>query len=167
MAATVEIDESNGAGETVTHNVKSTNMGDRDAANLDPVTYPIKPGNRSFIKYLRIHVTAMGGSSKIDNIRVWRAGALGGSARLVTNARSEGYRGALKYAAPVKIEVPDVDQAMPTGAPDTANVGIGGSLTGNLREPGYSDYIGVQMVIGSGDTQGSSSDLRFQWDEVA
>lgn len=41
MAATVEIDEANGVGETLTHNITNTNMGSTDAVNLDPVTNPL------------------------------------------------------------------------------------------------------------------------------
>ncbi len=167
MAATVEICESNSAGETVSHNITNTNMGSTDAANLNPTTYPITPGNRSYIKYQRLHVTAMGGSSAIDNLKIWRTGALGGSATHVTNARTTSYAGALTYATPVTSSVSTVDQAMPTSEPGTANLGIAGSLTGQLTATGYSDYLGHQIITDSGDTAGSTSTLNYQYDETA
>lgn len=167
MAATVEICESNGAGETVTHNVSNMNMGSTDAANLDPVANPITPGNRSFVKYHRLHVTAMGGSSKIDNIKTWRTGALGGSATHVTNARTASYGGALTYATPTASAVTGVDQTMPTSTPSSANVGIAGSLTGSLTGAGYSDYFAHQIVTNGADTAGSTSTQNVQYDETA
>ena len=167
MAATVEIDEANGAGETLTHNITNSNMGNVDSVNLDPVAYPITPGDRSYIKYQKIHVTAMGGSSKIDNLKVWRDGALGGSATHVTNARTTSYGGALTYAQPVKTSVSGVDQTMPSSAPASANLGIGGSLSGSLTETGSSDYLGHQIVTNAGVVAGSTSTMYYQYDETA
>lgn len=169
MAATVEIDESNGAGETVTHNITNSNMGSTDAVNLDPVAYPIAPNTRTYIKYQKIHVTALGGSSKIDNLKVWRTGALGagGSHTHVTNARTAAYAGALAYATPVRTAVATVDQTMPSSVPATANLGIGGSLSGSLTGAGYSDYLGHQIVTDASATAGSTSTISFQFDETA
>lgn len=167
MAATVEIDEANGAGQTLTHNISNTNMGNTDAANLDPVANPITPGNRSFVKYQKIHVTAMGGSSKIDNLKVWRTGALGGAATHVTNARTASYGGAITYATPTTSAVTGVDQAMPTAEPGSANVGISGSLSGSLTGTGSSDYIAHQIVTNAADTAGSTSTMNYQYDETA
>ncbi len=167
MAATVEIDEANGAGETLTHNITNSNMGSVDAVNLVAADNPITPGNRSYIKYQKIHVTAMGGSSKIDNFKVWRVGALGGAATHVTNARTTTYAGALTYATPVATAVTAVDQAMPTSEPATANLGIGGSLTGALTGAGSSDYLGHQIITNAADVAGSTSTMHYQYDETA
>lgn len=167
MPATVEICESNGAGETVTHNITNSNMGSADSANLDPVANPITPGNRTYVKYQRLHVTAMGGSSRIEKVQVWRTGALGGSATHVTNARTSSYGGALTYATPVATAVTGVDQTMPTSAPGSANLGIGGALSGGLTATGYSDYLAHQIVTNAGDTAGSTSTLNVQYDEIA
>lgn len=167
MAATVEIDEANGAGETLTHNISNTNMGNTDAVNLVAATYPITPGNRSYIKYQKIHVTAMGGSSKIDNLKVWRVGALGGAATHVTNARTSAYGGALTYATPVTSAVTGVDQTMPTSEPGSANLGIAGSLSGSLTGTGSSDYLGHQIITNGADVAGSTSTMHYQYDETA
>jgi hypothetical protein len=166
MAATVEICESNGAGETVTHNVSNVNMGSIDAANLDPVAYPVIPGNNTYEKFHRFHVTSMGGSSKIDNLQVWRTGALGGSATHVTNARTSSYA-QVTYSAPDTTEATQSTQTMPTADPGSANLGIGGSLTGSLTAAGYSDYLNHIIKTNSGDTAGSTSTMNFQYDETA
>lgn len=167
FAATVEICESNGAGETVSHNITNSNWGSTDAANLDNTAYPITAGNRSYIKYQRFHVTAMGGSTSILNLKVWRTTALGGSATHVTNARESSYAGALTYATPVTSSVTDVTQTMPTSTPSGANLGIGGSLAGARTTTGYSDYLGHQIVTDSGDVAGASTTMHYQYDEVA
>jgi len=166
MAATVEISESNGASETVTDGITNSNMGSADVVNLDPATYPITPGDRSYAKYQRLHVVDMGGSTSIKNIKVWRTGALGGAATHVTNARTSSYT-AISYSQPVNTAISGVDQAMPTSAPATANLGIGGSLTGELTAPGYSDYLVHQIVTDASDTAGSTTTLNFQYDEIA
>lgn len=167
MAATVEICESNGAGETITHSITDSDMGNSDSATVDPVAYPITPGNRSYIKYQRVHVTAMGGSSSVKTIKIWRTSALGGSATHVTNARETSYAGALTYATPVASAVSTVDQTMPSSEPTGANLGIGGSLTGALSDVGYSDYLGHQIVTNAGDTAGSTSTMNYKYSEVA
>lgn len=166
MTATVEICESNGAGETITHSISNSNMGDTDAAALNPTTYPIDAGSRSYIKYQRFHVTAMGGSSAVDTLKVWRSGSLGGSATHKTNARTSSYAGALSYATPVKTAVTNVDQTMPTSEPASANLGIGGSLSGQITGAGYSDYLGQQLVTDAGDTSGADYTMNFQYSEV-
>ena len=169
MAATVEIDEANGAGETLTHNITNTNMGSTDAVNLDPVAFPITPGNRTYVKYQKIHVTAMGGSSKIDNLKIWRTGSLGtgGTHTHITNARTSSYAGSITYATPVASAVTSVDQTMPTSAPGSANLGIGGSLTGSLTATGSSDYLAHQITTDSSATAGSTTTMNYQYDETA
>ncbi len=167
MAATVEIDEANGAGETLSHNIANSNMGDNDSKELDPVAYPVTPGNNTYEKYQKIHVSAMGGSSKIDNLKVWRNGALGGSATHKTNARTTSYGGAESYVQPVKTSSSKATQTMPTSAPASANLGIGGSLSGSLTGTGSSDYLVHQIQTDAGDTAGSTSTMYYQYDETA
>ena len=167
FAATVEIDESNTAGETVTNNITNTNMGSTDAVNLDPVAYPVVPGENTYEKWQKMDVTAMGGSSKIDNLKIWRTSALGGSAVHVTNARETSYGGADTFATPVATDSSVATEAMPTSEPSGANLGIGGSLTGELTAAGSSDYLVHQIQSDAGDVAGSTSTMNFQYDETA
>ena len=167
MAATVTIDETNGAGATVTANISNSNMGSTDAANLDPVANPVSPGNNTYEKWQRFDLTALGGSSAIENLKVWRTGALGGSAVHVTNASTTSYGGAATYATPVATTSTVATQTMPTSTPASANLGIGGSLTGTLTAVGYSDYLVHQIQTNAADTAGSTSTMNYQYDEVA
>lgn len=166
MAATVEICESNGAGETVTHDIANSNMGNVDAAQLDPVANPVTPGNNTYEKYQRIHVTAMGGSSAIDNLKIWRTGALGGAAVHVTNVRETSYTPAA-YAIPLATDSTVATQTMPTSEPTGANLGIAGALAGQLTAAGYSDYLVHQIQTDPGDTAGATTTMNYQYDETA
>jgi len=167
MAATVEIDERNGApAGTLSHNITNTNMGSADEINTDPVANPIAPNTNTYEKYQQIHVTAMGGSSKIDNLQVWRTGALGGAATHKTNARTSAYGGAAVYATPTRT-LSVYTQTMPTSAPGAANLGIGGSLTGSLLIAGTSDYLVHQIHADTADVAGSTSTMNYQYDETA
>lgn len=167
MAATVEICESNTVSQTVTHNISDTDMGSADSATVDPVANPITPGSNSYEKWQRFHVTAMGGSSKIDNLQVWRTGALGANASHVTNARTSSYGGAPTFATPTASSSSVAGQTMPTSDPGAANLGIGGSLTGSLTATGYSDYLVHQIQTTGSATAGSTTTMNYQYDETA
>lgn len=167
MAATVEIDEANTVSQTLTHSISNSNMGSTDAAALDPVAFPVIPGANTFEKWQKIHVTNMGGASKIDNLKVWRTGALGGAATHKTNARTSSYAGAPTFATPTASTSSIATQTMPTSVPGTANLGIGGSLTGSLTAVGSSDYLVHQIQTNAADVVGSTSTLNYQYDETA
>jgi hypothetical protein len=153
-SATVEICESNGAGETVTHSVTNINYGNTDAANLVAATYPISQGANSYIKYNRVHVTAMGTMNIINNIRIWKsAGAYVTGEGIQTNLKTSAYGGAVTYAAPVTTTY--TDQTMPVAEPGTANLGIAGSLSNNITVAGYSDYWKHQLQT-TGSTPGGN-----------
>lgn len=168
MSATIEINERNGApAGTLTHGITNSNMGSNDAVNLDPVAYPVIPGANTYEKYQQIAVTAMGGSSKIDDFRVWRTGALGGAAVHLTNAKTSAYAGAPSYATPVATASAVAVNAMPTADPGGANLGIGGSLSGSLTSTGNSDYLVHQIQTNASDVAGSTSTMNYQYDETA
>lgn len=168
MAATVQINEQNGATPgSETTNITNTNMGDVDAADLDPVANPVVPDENTYEKWQVMEVTAMGGSSKIDNLKIWRTGALGGSAVHLTNARETTYGGAETYATPIKTDSTVATEVMPTTEPTGANLGIGGALDGELTAAGKSDYLVHQIQTDAGDVAGSTSTMNYQYDETA
>lgn len=166
MAATVVLNEYNGAGETKTANVTNVNMGNTDAPNLDPNAYPIEPGNNSYEKWNKLEVTALGGVSTVKNFKVYRSGALGGAATHLTSCKTSAYS-APTYAQPVATDSTVAVNAMPTSEPASANLGIGGSLTGELTAAGETDYLVHQIQTDPTDTAGSTSTLTVAWDEIA
>lgn len=168
-AATVEISESNGAGETVTDGVSTLNMGDSDAANLTAANFPVTAGNNSYEKWARFHVSAMGSATKVDNIRVYAPGAtfpISVGTYVKTSCKIAGYSNPT-YATPVKTTSTPADTNMVTSVPASANLGIGGSLAGSITSPGYSDYAVFQTQTNASDTAGGSITIRFRYDEVA
>lgn len=167
MAATVQINEFNTVGETKTANITNSNMGSTDAVNLVAADNPVVPGENSYEKYQKVEVTAMGGSSKIDNLKIWRVTALGGSAVHKTNARTATYGGAETFATPVATSSSKATQAMPTTEPASANLGIGGALAGSLAAAGSSDYLVHQIQTDAGDVAGASCTMHYQYDETA
>ena len=166
MAATVQINEYNLVGEVKEANITNSNMGSSDEPNLDPVANPIIPGENTYEKYQTIEVTAMGGSSAIDNIKIWRTGALGGSAVHDTNARTAAYA-EKSFATPVATESTQATESMPTSEPGTANLGINSALDGSLTVTGETDLLVHQIQTDAGDVAGSTSTISFQYDETA
>lgn len=167
MAATVQIAEFNGAGETKTASITNSNFGSNDSANLVAATYPITAGTSSYEKYQKLEVTNMGGSSKVKDLKIWYTGTLSGSDTFLTNARTTSYAGAATYATPVNTTSSKATQTMPTSAPASANLGIGGSLTGELTTTGLSDYLVMQLNVHSATTAGATLTLNYRYTEIA
>ena len=149
-----------------THNITDTDMGSTDAANLDPVANPVVAGDNTYEKYQTLHITAMGGSSAIDNLKIWRTSALGGSAVHVTNARETSYA-RKAYVAPIATNSTQGTQTMPTSEPTGSNLGIDGSLSGSRTAAGHSDFLIHQIQTDAGDVAGSTSTMNYQYDETA
>jgi hypothetical protein len=168
MAAIVEIDEENGKSSSpaLTHNISNSNMGSTDASNLNPIGSPIAPGGNSFEKWQLLHVIDMSTSSMIDNIRVWRSGDLGANAIHVTNTSVSSYRGGAKYQTPTDDTSSYAIFSMPTQIPGSANLGIGGSLTGSLTKIGYSDFLVHQIQTTKAALSGTTTVMNYQYDET-
>lgn len=109
----------------------------------------------------------MGGDSKVDTLKVWRTGSLSGSDTHVTNARTTTYGGAPTYAQPVASAITGADQTMPTSEPGSANLGIGGSLSGEITSAtNYSDYLIHQLVMDAATTAGASTTMNYSYRRV-
>lgn len=165
MAATVRINEYNGAGPTTTNGITNSNFGSTDAANITASSFPIAAGNNSYEKWQKFEVTAMGGSSVIKDLKVWYTGTLSGSDTFKTNARTSAYAGAASYTTPTA-SASTYTQTMPNAAPAT-NLGIGGSLSGTLTGTGTSDYLVMQIGVNSATTAGATLTMNWRYTEVA
>ena len=163
MAATFTWSQSNGAGETVTDLGSSGNLFNfKNADDATPANYssnPITAGNNSYSVYLRGKFT--GTFNNIDNLQFWLSTDFSPNTGLsvVFNGNN------VSYATPSASDTGD--SAVPTSDPGTANVSIGGALTGDLTGTGYSDYIRLQLQTtvsaGAGDT--SLATFTLQYDE--
>jgi hypothetical protein len=176
MAATVVLAETNGpvAGSTETLDIANVNFGSNDSAEIVPATYPITAAadGHSYEKWLRLYVSLLGGSTQLDNVKVWLS-SLGGGWKtgegISTNMRTSGYT-AKTYptAGPVETNSPDADQVMPETEPASANLGIGGSLAGTITSvPSYTDWCVLQLDVTAATPAGgvNQKTLTYQWDE--
>lgn len=163
MAATYVWAQSNGAGETATDLGASGNLfnfkTNDDATPGNYNSNPITAGNASMEVYLRGHFT--GTFNTIDNIQFWMSTDFSPNTGLSVVSESNN----LTYATPSASA--NGDSAVPTSDPGTANVSIGGSLSGNLSSAGYSDYIRLQLQTTGSAAPGDTSLAVFtlQYDE--
>jgi hypothetical protein len=67
-------------------------------------------------------------------------------------------------AATTSTRTPEV---VPTVAPGSANIGIGGSLTGSLTAAGTSDFVVSQIQLSPSAVAGTTMTLTFRHDEIA
>lgn len=169
VKATVQLSESNTSAETVTDGISNLNFGagaGSDIPNLTTATYPISPGSRSREKWVRAKMTALNDSQKVKKFRVWRNGTDPTPSAFYKNDDTG-------YAAPTydttngPQELSDVcTQALPSSDPDAAKIGIGGSLTGELSAPGYTDYFVLQVLVDGSETAAKTSQLTLGWLDV-
>lgn len=168
MAATFQFAQSYGATPTV------ADIGDgsggnywnfKDVDDATPANYssnPITAGNNSYEVWLRGHFT--GTFNVVDNLQFWMSTDFSPNTGLTVKYKANNV-GA--YVQSVKTTSTVATVAMPTSDPGTANVSIGGSLSGTLTSAGYSDYIVLQLQTtvsaAPGDT--SSATFTLQYDE--
>lgn len=163
MAATFGWAQSNGAGQTVTDLGSSGNLfnfktnDDATAANYS--SNPITAGNSSMEVFLRGKFT--GTFNKIDNLQFWQSTAFSPSTGLQVTAAMNN----VSYSTPSTTD--NAASNVPTSDPGTANVSIGGALTGSLSASGYSDYIKLQLDTTASAAPGDTSLATFtlQYDE--
>lgn len=179
MGATVVLVEQNGSGSAPveTSDIANINMGSNDSAELTPATYPITAmaDGHGYEKWLRLYVSSLGGSSQVDNIKIWLSNLGGGwktGEGMSTNLRTSGYSAATYPAGantPVNTDSAVATQVMPESEPAGANLGIGGSLAGAITVvPAYSDWAVVQLDVTASTPAGALNQKTFtiQWDEI-
>lgn len=146
---------------TSTATPTNLNFGSTLAANLAPSTYPITAGTYSYEKWVNVNFS--GTFTRVDNIQFWKsAGAyVTGETIAWTGQQTE-------YAAPTTTASTYATTAVPTADPGTANVSIGGSLSGSLTATGSSDFIILQTSVTTAASAGSCNTKTFtlQYDEL-
>jgi len=171
MVATVEICESNeSTGEYITHNVGDYDMGSIDEANMDPTSNTISKGSNSFEKLLRLHVTNIDTSNFIDNFQIYLiSGTINSEASLKANTRTatQGGYSEASYAAPTASASSKAIYDIETTDPMEANLGIEGSLTGQITDAASiddCDYLVLQYQTGGLHAEGNITPLTVRWD---
>lgn len=170
MAAVVELDESNGGTETVTHAVATLAMGTIDATGMTPGATGARQtaGSNGMAKMLRVHMTGLGGGLGIANVRVYCDPTVAGWSLFANAHTVQATYDAKKltaYLAP-SVNTADVPNALPVSDPGTPNLGIAGSLSGTLAAVGSTDYLRLQLRAGAGVVASFSSPCFFAYDDV-
>ena len=166
--ATVDLQETNGSGSGSTTLATSTHMGSTDTPNMTASSYPITVGTNSFEKWHKIWLTAKNTAIRIQNFKVWAASSPGANVAHKTNVNTsavaqETYNQA---SATDRSATYHYTQTMPTSTPGTANIGVGGSLSGTLSTNGTgTDFILMQMQVSAGGV-GATFNMNYQFDEV-
>jgi hypothetical protein len=132
----------------------------KDADDATPgnyTSYPITASDtadqgRSYEVWLRAHFT--GTFNKIDNLQFWMSTNFSPSTGLTVYWKGNNVG---SYQTPVKTDSTIATSTVPTSDPGTANVSIGGSLSGSLTSAGYSDYIVLQLDVASTTPSGDTS----------
>ncbi len=168
MASTFKWAQTNGAGSGTTTDLTGGDNNLFNYKNTDSAgttgydTYPIVAGTNSYEVWLRGHWT--GDFNKIDNLKFWMSQDFSPNTGLTIKWKGNGVT---TYSQPTNETSTIATSAIPTSAPDTANVSIGGSLTGALTTEGYSDYIVSQLQTTvqaqPGDT--SLAEFTLSYDE--
>jgi len=154
MTATFEWKEYNGAGETES-TATGLNFGSVDQANITtPATYPIAAGGNSFEKYIKAD---FGGSfTSISEIKYFlSAGTIPTGDHFYFDGETT------SYTQPVNTTSTVATTNIPTSEPGSANVSIGGNLSGVLNAPGKSDFIVQQVAVNSAQTAGAKTGFTF------
>jgi len=139
-----------------------------DSATVgDYTTNPITASDtvdqgRSFEVWMRAHFT--GTFTSITNIQFWRSSDFSPATGLTLY-----WNGVqTSYVTPIQIDSTIATSTVPMADPGTANVSIGGSLSGSLTGVGYTDYIVLQLDVASTCPSGDTSLAGFtlQYDVV-
>lgn len=117
---------------------------------------------RSYEVWLRGHFT--GTFNTVNNLQFWQSVAFSPATGLTVTWKGNNQTA---YVTPVKTDSSVATAAVPTADPATANVSIAGSLSGSLSAAGYSDYIVLQLDVGTTAAAGDTSLATFtlQYDE--
>lgn len=159
-----------------TQNPLNLNFGSADQSGLTPTASPLtaQADGHSFEKWVQLRVIDFEGSTIIDNCKIWLSDVGGGFKEgegITTNARLVGYSSVLyPINGPVQTASPIAIQDILIEEPPSANIGIGGSLTGQITPDTTvqdTDYIVLQLNISESTPGGSLNQktITFQYDE--
>ena len=162
MVATFAWSETYGGGTGTTGTPTNLNFGSTSAIDLVPSTYPITAGTNSYEKFVRGYWS--GSFTRVENVQYWKS-----AGSYVTGEAIKWYGdGNTSYTAATTDTSTIATAAVPTADPGTANVSIGGNLTGSLTATGYTDYVVLQTQVTSTASAGAVNQKTFtlQYDEV-
>lgn len=159
MAATFNWAQRNGAGGTSTDLGNTGNL--FNFKNIDDATVgdynanPISAGNNSFEVWMRGHFT--GTFNIIRDVRFWMSTPFSPTTGLQIM-----WKGTQSiYLQPASGTSSIATSSIPLADPGTANVSIGGNLSGSLTTSGYTDHVVMQLQTTTAAAAGDTSLATF------
>ena len=145
------------------------NLGNANAIDLAPSTYPITAGTYSYSKWLRGHWS--GSFTRIENLQFWMSSSGTGyvtGETVAISATTTDYAGTSTYVAPTNTADAQCIAAMPDADPAAANIGFAGALANSITATGDSDFIVIQASVTTAAAAGATQtkQFRLQYDEV-
>lgn len=135
------------------------NLGSTSGVNLNPTIYPIVAGSLSYDKYFKIHFA--GTFTSVSDLMFYKSDGAYVTGEVLN------YTGQVTtWATPTNGTSANATTALPTSEPTTANVSIGGSLTGSLTAEGDSDFIVLQGSYSANTSASATIDKTFTFDWI-
>jgi len=155
MAATFQWAIRNGAGATESVLGTSGNLQNFSSADQAGISgyaaNPITAGQNSYELWLRGKFT--GTFNRIDDVRVWQSVNFSPSTGLQVF-----WSGTQQiYLQPSNVTSSIATSSIPTADPGTANVTLGGNLSGSLTTSGYTDNVVLQLRTTASAAAGDTS----------
>lgn len=159
MAATFQWAQKNGVGGAVTILGTSGNLANYKNVDTPGIadynTNPISAGNNSYEVWLLGHF--LGTFNRVDGCRFWMSTNFSPSTGLhvfFTGTQAI-------YLQPANGTSSVATSSIPTADPGSANVSIGGSLSGSLVASGYTDHLVLQLRTDTNAPAGDTSLATF------
>jgi hypothetical protein len=156
--ATVELCETNGdsGSPTINHNVTNFNFGSVDEHNTVPASskITIEASGGSMTKWWGLHVTGMGTSLLVNNIKIWKDSGVYKTSELIK------FKDTATYVTPVKTQLAGT-ATIATSSPGSSNV------TGEIAAAGYSQYMACQTWVSTDTEPGAANQkvIKVSYDE--
>lgn len=160
MVSTQEFREYNTSSSSYT-TATNLNFGSTNAANLNTALYPIVAGSYSYEKVFKLHFA--GTFTSVSDVKLYKSSGSNVTGEVIN------YTGQVTtWSTPTNSASDDADIAIPTSEPSSANVSIGGSLSGSLTAEGDTDFIVLQGSYSTNTSAGAVTQktLTFAWTET-
>lgn len=160
MVSTQEVREYNTSSISYT-TATNLNLISTNISNGNTQLYPIVAGSYSYEKKIKLY---FGGTfTSISDVVFYK-----NSGALVTGEVLNYTGQVTTWSSPTNSVSTDATTAIPTSEPASANVSIGGSLTGSLLAEGSTDFIILQGSYSTNISAGATNEKSFvfSWTEV-
>lgn len=162
MAATFQWTQTVGASVSTDLGSSGNLFNFKNADTVTPGDYaanPITAGNNSYEVFLRGHLS--GTFNRVDDIRFWMSTNFSPSTGLTVR-----FKGTQVIYLPPAVGTSSLaTSSVPVSDPGSANVSIGGSLSGSLTTSGFTDFVVLQLqtlnTAAAGDTSLATFTLSY------